>query len=153
MTAGRVARRMYDEILLPTDGSPASGVALDHALDIAGRYDARIHALFAVDSGAFAGLESGTETVMEALRADGEDATGRVVDAAADAGLETVAEIRTGTPHRTILEYADEAGIDMIVMGTHGRQGLDRYLMGSVTERVVRTADVPVLTVRQPSGD
>jgi len=144
---------MYDEILLPTDGSPASGVALEHAVDIARRYDARVHALFAVDSGAFAGLESGTETVVEALRADGEDATGRVVDAATDAGLEAVAEIRTGAPHRLINEHAAEAGIDLIVMGTHGRQGLDRYLLGSVTERVVRTADVPVLTVRQPSDD
>jgi nucleotide-binding universal stress UspA family protein len=60
--------------------------------------------------------------------------------------IETV--LRQGAPHTTILEYADEADVDLIVMGTHGRSGIHRYLLGSVTERVVRTADAPVLTVR-----
>ena len=59
-----------------------------------------------------------------------------------------VTETREGVPHDTILEYAEEADVDVVVMGTHGRSGLDRYLLGSVTERVVRSAEVPVLTVR-----
>jgi nucleotide-binding universal stress UspA family protein len=53
-----------------------------------------------------------------------------------------------GTPHTAILDYAEEHGVDLVVMGTHGRRGFDRFLLGSVTEKVVRTASVPVMTVR-----
>jgi len=59
-----------------------------------------------------------------------------------------VSEQRHGEPHRVIVEYANEEDCDLVVMGTHGRTGLQRYLLGSVTEKVVRTCDVPVLTVR-----
>jgi len=62
-------------------------------------------------------------------------------------------ETRRGEPYRTILDYADEAVVDVIVMGTHGRRGLDRYLLGSVTEKVVRAATVPVLTIRADEAD
>lgn len=67
-------------------------------------------------------------------------------------GLDTEPIIRVGEPHHVILGYAARNGIDMIVMGTHGRTGLDRYLLGSVTEKVVRMSDVPVVTVRR-NGD
>ena len=144
---------MYDEILVPTDGSPASDAAIEHAIDIAAQYDARLHALYVVDGAAYSTLEAGSEIVVEALQSEGETATRRVADAAADAGVESTTTVTTGTAYRSIREYVDEQGIDMIVMGTHGRKGLDRYLLGSVTERVVRTADVPVLTVRQRTDD
>jgi len=144
---------MYDEILVPTDGSPASDAAIEHAIDIAARYGARLHALYVVDGAAYSTLEAGSEIVVEALQSEGETATRRVADAAADAGVESTTTVTTGTAYRSIREYVDEQGIDMIVMGTHGRKGLDRYLLGSVTERVVRTADVPVLTVRQRTDD
>lgn len=62
--------------------------------------------------------------------------------------VETVCEIRVGDPHQIILDYAAKHGIETIVMGTHGRSGADRYLLGSVTEKVVRMSDVPVVTVR-----
>jgi nucleotide-binding universal stress UspA family protein len=143
---------MYDDILVPTDGSPASDAAIDHAIDLADRYGARLHALYVVDGSAYSTLEAGSEVVIDALEAEGEQATDRVADAAAAAGVETTTTVTSGTAYRAIREYADEQAVDMIVMGTHGRKGLDRYLLGSVTERVVRTADVPVLTVRQ-SGD
>mgnify|MGYP002760544244 CR=1 FL=1 len=144
---------MYDDILVPTDGSPASDAAIDHAIDIADRYGARLHALYVVDGSAYSTLEAGSEVVIDALESEGEQATDRVADAATAAGVETTATVTSGTAYRAIREYADEQAIDMIVMGTHGRKGLDRYLLGSVTERVVRTADVPVLTVRQPSDE
>jgi len=56
--------------------------------------------------------------------------------------------VEWGEPYESVLDYADEHDIDIIVMGTHGRTGLDHHLLGSVTEKVVRTSDVPVLTVR-----
>lgn len=144
---------MYDDILVPTDGSPASDAAIDHAIDIADRYGARLHALYVVDGSAYSTLEAGSEVVIDALESEGEQATDRVADAAAAAGVETTTTVTSGTAYRAIREYADEQAIDMIVMGTHGRKGLDRYLLGSVTERVVRTADVPVLTVRQSTDE
>lgn len=140
---------MYSEVLVPTDGSPASDAAIDHAIDLADRYDARLHALYVVDGGSYATLEAGTEVVADALESEGESATRRVADAAADGDVECVATVTSGTAYRSIHAYVDEHDIDLVVMGTHGRKGLDRYLLGSVTERVVRTSDAPVLTVRQ----
>ena len=140
---------MYDDILVPTDGSSASEAATEHAIDIAGQYGARLHALYVVDSGAYSALDAGSDVVVDALQSEGERATDRVVEAADDAGVEATGAVATGTAYRSVHDYVDEHGIDMIIMGTHGRKGLDRYLLGSVTERVVRTADVPVLTVRQ----
>jgi nucleotide-binding universal stress UspA family protein len=139
---------MYDQILVPTDGSPAADAAIEHAIDLASRYDARVHALYVVDGSAYSTLEAGAEIVVEALESEGEEATERVSKAAEEAGVEVVSSVVNGTAYRTIREYVEDNGIDLVVMGTHGRQGLDRYLLGSVTERVVRTSDVPVLTVR-----
>ncbi|WP_058366701.1 universal stress protein [Haloparvum sedimenti] len=144
---------MYDNILVPTDGSPASDAAIDHAIDLAKRYDARVHALYVVDGAAYSTLEAGAQVVVEALEKEGEEATERVAEAATDAGVETVTTVTTGTAYRSISDYVAENDIDLIVMGTHGRRGLDRYLLGSVTERVVRTSDVPVMTVRQSDED
>jgi nucleotide-binding universal stress UspA family protein len=63
-------------------------------------------------------------------------------------GIDVVTAVATGTPHTEILEYADEHDVDLVVMGTHGRTGVERHLLGSVTEKVVRMADAPVVTVR-----
>ncbi|TYL39045.1 universal stress protein [Natronococcus pandeyae] len=64
-------------------------------------------------------------------------------------GVETEGIVHVGEPYQVILAYADHADIDLVVMGTHGRRGVDRYLLGSVTEKVVRVSDVPVVTVRK----
>jgi len=81
-----------------------------------------------------------------------EDETAAVLDRAERAGVPTVEAIRLGVPHRTIRKYADAEGVDLVVMGTHGRTGVEHALVGSVTERVVRTLDVPVLTVHPGSA-
>jgi nucleotide-binding universal stress UspA family protein len=139
---------MYDEILVPTDGSDAASRALDHALNLANQYDARVHALYVIDANAYATLEAGTDVVISALEDEGQAAVDTVVDRAEQHGVEAVTEVVTGTVHKAIIEYADEHDVDLIVMGTHGRRGLDRYLLGSVTEKVVRTSAVPVLTIQ-----
>lgn len=139
---------MYDEILVPTDGSSAADRAVAHAIDLAEQYDARLHVLYVVDANAYSTIEAGTDIVISALQDEGEGAVDSVARQASAADIDVVTEITTGTVHRTIRDYAENNGIDLIVMGTHGRRGLDRYLLGSVTERVVRTSDVPVLTVR-----
>ncbi|RXK49991.1 universal stress protein [Halorientalis pallida] len=138
---------MYDEILFPTDGSDGAAVALEHALEQADAHDAGVHVLFVANTTSLGGgaVEG---TTVESLRATGERVVADAVDRITDAGLVAESEVREGSPYREILDYADEVAADMIVMGTHGRRGLDRYLLGSVTEKVVRSADVPVLTIR-----
>jgi nucleotide-binding universal stress UspA family protein len=134
---------MFDELLVPTDGSDCAAAAVGHALDIASHYDATVHVLSVLDSRT---LENAQHQVEDGSRAEAvvDEVTTDVE--AADLGVERA--VRTGVPHRVILEYADEADIDLLVMGTHGRTGVERYLLGSVTEKVLRRSDVPVLTVR-----
>ena len=138
---------MYDRILLPTDGSDASDRAVEQAVGLARETGAELHVLFVVEDIPYA-PEMMDDTVEEELQGIGEEAIAAIEARADGAGVDVVSAIRKGAPHSAILEYADGEGVDAIVMGTHGRSGLDRYLLGSVTERVVRTADVPVLTVR-----
>ena len=143
---------MYDELLVPTDGSEATDAAVDHAVALASRFDARIRALYVVDANVYATIDTGMDGVMEMLETQGHEAVSHVRDAASAAGVPVEEEIAHGRVHETIRDRAAETETDLIVMATHGRQGLDRYLLGSVTERVVRTADQPVLTVRN-SGE
>ena len=138
---------MYDDILLPTDGSGGTAAALAHAEALALAFDATVHLLHAADTNrnSVTALQGG-ET-LDVLAETGE----AIVDDTADSldrRIDRITEVVQGAPHRTIMAYADERDVDLIVMATHGREGLERYLLGSVTERVVRTASVPVLTVR-----
>lgn len=144
---------MYDDILVPTDGSEAAQRAVEHALNLATQYDARLHALYVVDANAYSTLEAGTDVVLTALEQEGEESVKEVADLGADAGLEVVTEVVTGGIYRSIIDYAEDNSVDLIVMGTHGRSGIDRYLLGSVTEKVVRSSPVPVLTIRAPDEE
>ncbi len=93
----------------------------------------------------------GDRTTMEEVRDQVQQHGERIVTTAIDrmSAVDTVSAIESGNPHEVILDYADENDIEMIVMGTHGRTGVDRYLIGSVTEKVVRLAEVPVVSVRE----
>jgi nucleotide-binding universal stress UspA family protein len=140
---------MYERILVPTDGSAQADRAFEQALDLAETYDAQLHLLNVVDVSALAG-EFDAVTVVDQLEDSGERAVERLRERAEEAGIDDVRTVVVeGVPHRTILDYAGDHDVDLVVMGTHGRTGLDRYLLGSVTERVVRQSDVPVLTVRE----
>ena len=142
---------MYDRILVPTDGSEQRPVVAQ-AMNVAELADATVHALYVVDERAldYQPSESGREETRDARREEGEEATHHIAEAGADRGVEVVTAIEEGKPAKAIVSYADEKDADMVVMGTHGRTGLDHYLIGSVTEKVVRLADVPVLTVPLP---
>jgi nucleotide-binding universal stress UspA family protein len=137
---------MYDDLLFPTDGSENSRVAFEHASSLAERYDARIHVLYVVNT-TYADVGATGRTTIDSLRERGETAVREIEELATANGLEVVTRIEEGDPYREILAFAGD-DMDLIVMGTRGRSGIDRYLLGSVTEKVVRTADVPVFTVR-----
>jgi nucleotide-binding universal stress UspA family protein len=163
---------MYRTILVPTDGSDGAAVALDHAVDLATQYGAAIHVLFVAqeDLGQFglvqkrrpddphsemvqehetgpSGLINKMDDFRGAVVMHGESVVDRIAEQI-EADIPGETAVLHGTPHERILDYADENDIDLIVMGTHGRSGLDRYLLGSVAEKVLRAADAPVLTVR-----
>ncbi|WP_247000077.1 universal stress protein [Halosolutus gelatinilyticus] len=137
---------MYEDVLIPTDGSDGTRRVIDHALTIADQFDATVHALSIVPEGPFGTLEG--EEAIESARA----AVARIEADAEGKGLAVRTSVERGVPHEEILDYVDAEGIDMIVMGTQGRTGLNRVLAGSVTERVVRMAEVPVVTVRLSDG-
>lgn len=141
---------MYDDILVPTDGSEGVEEAVEHARDLAGKYDARVHVLYVVNTSTYSSLpaDSNWESIVSALEEEGERSTSDLAQRLEDSGVEVVREVVDGVPHHEILGYADENGVDLVVMGTHGKTGLDRLLLGSVTEKVVRKSEVPVLTVR-----
>ena len=151
LTAGVVLPAVYDDVLFTTDGSDASLAALDHALDVADRYDATLHVLYVADANRDSVTVLGDE-VVDALVEEGEAALEPVVERARSRGLDVIDEVVQGDPATAIAAYADARGADLIVMATRGRGGVDRLLLGSVTERVVRTADAPVLTVRATDG-
>jgi len=139
---------MYDRILVPTDGTEQRPVTT-HALNVAELAGAEVHALYVVDEKAlnYQPSEEGRSETREARREEGEAATARIAEEGGERGVDVVTAIEEGNPKTVIGEYADENDADMIVMGTHGRSGVDRYVLGSVTEEVVRASEVPVLTV------
>lgn len=134
---------MYDRLLVPTDGSRGTERAVDHVLTLATRFDAHVDALAVVDETSAA---TEYDMVVEALEADAEAALAEVTSACEAAGVSSEPHLRRGRPHEEVLAAADAYECDLIVMGTHGRRGLDRIRhLGSVTERVVRASSVPVL--------
>ncbi len=140
---------MYDDILLPTDGSAGTLEALEHALTIALDHESTIHGLYVLDQRFTRAASPETrDEVVKSLDEEAERALDDVRVRTEEAGLDAVTSQREGIPDRVIVEYADEHGIDLIVMGTHGRTGPDRIAnLGSTTERVVKNGDHPVLVV------
>lgn len=144
---------MYERILVPTDGSDIALAATEHAYKLAAAVGASVHVIYVIDEGAEKMLFSthSMRSVLETLREDGERVLAESERAAEEFGVEVTTELTHGPHvHETILEYADEHGIDLLVMGTRGRRGLD-HLLGSTTERVLMRSSLPVLAV-SPEG-
>ncbi|HZO16304.1 MAG TPA: universal stress protein [Polyangiaceae bacterium] len=135
-------------ILVPTDFSACSEQALDYAVELASKLDARVHLLTVIGIPAYGLPELGigvTAPMIDSLVSDGQ---GEVDRLARERKLGTQALVRTGDAREVILQTAEELKADLIVMGTHGRRGVSRALLGSVAEMIVRRSPTPVLTVR-----
>jgi nucleotide-binding universal stress UspA family protein len=143
---------MYDDILVPTDGSDAANAAVPNAIDLAAKYDATLHVLYVADTTEYSTVTF-EDDVVDPLEEEGEDVVDAVVAKADIEGVDARGVVMQGGVFETIQNYVADEGIDAVVMGTHGRRGLGRALLGSVTERVVRTSDVPVLTVREQADE
>ncbi len=140
---------LYERILVPTDGSPASRPAIEHAVALAATHDAAIHAIYVINTASFASIptEGSWEGVSEMLEREGGEALEEITEAAAAADVPCECVQVDGSPSREIVRYAEDNDCDLIVMGTHGRGGIDRLLLGSVAEKVVRSSKIPVLTM------
>lgn len=139
---------MYDHILVPTDGSDDALAAARRAVDLATHYEATVHALYVIDTDT-GWLTVSKSDVRDSLRAVGKDAGHQAltdIEELTD-DVDLVTELREGSPDDVILDYVTEAGIDLVVMGTRGRDGLRRRLTGSIVDRIVHDATVPVMTV------
>jgi nucleotide-binding universal stress UspA family protein len=133
---------------VPTDGSDHALAAARHAFDLAETYGGTVHALFVVETDTSL-LSVSKADVRASLREVREDASRQALAAVEDLAGEfdapLVTAVREGVSDEEILAYA--ADTDLVVMGTHGREGVRRRLFGSVAERVVRGATIPVMTV------
>jgi nucleotide-binding universal stress UspA family protein len=152
---------MYDRILLATDGSVASERAESHAVGLAAAHGAVLHALYVIDEDVYTAY-SGDEYVDEAegpehgLEERGAETLERVRAEAADvaADVDVVEVLRRGDPAGTVVDYGDEADVDLIVLGTRRRPSEYRALLGSVTDRVLRLTARPALVVKtEADGD
>ena len=152
---------MYKEILVPLDGSDISASSLPTARQLAEDLGARIHLLqissqteeFSVMRGAELGAMSSDysqqvlDEVLSAQRDRIERYLNEVGDELASAGLDVVKAVEDGQAADKIVDYAEAAGIDLIIMSTHGRGGVRRFLVGSVTDKVIRSTHLPVLVI------
>ena len=143
-------------ILVPTDFSPTSEIAFRYALDMAGREGASIHLLHVVEDANLTALYAEAACIelpslREELTGEAQKRLDVLAAACAAAKVTATTQVLVGRASSTITEEADSRGSDLIVMGTHGRGGFAHLMIGSVAERVLRTAQCPVLIVRDTS--
>lgn len=139
-------------ILIPIDYSERSGATMSYAVSLAKEYDAKLHLVhvyeppIAYTDGGFAATVLPPADVI-----DVEAERDRLTAAIPSGDLAVQTQFVIGNPSEELVDYAKAQNVDLIVMGTHGRTGLTRLLMGSVAEGVLRHASCPVLTVKQPT--
>jgi nucleotide-binding universal stress UspA family protein len=141
-------------ILVPTDFSTPSDEAVDYAMALGERFDATVHLIHVLHdptttTGGWEFYVPDNPQVRERRHNDAKDRLCRIASPHAKEGVRITTEVRFGSPTDEIVSAAIAYGSDMVVMGTHGRTGLPHLLLGSIAERVIRTAPCPVLAVRQ----
>jgi len=147
---------MIKEVMIATDGSETSERAAKVGIDIARRSGGRVTAIYVVDVFRLARLPGYTafpglkDKLMELMQKEGREATADVEKHALEAGISCQKIVAEGDPGDELLRLSSETGMDLLIMGSVGRTGLTRFLLGSVAEKVVRRSTVPVLLI--PGG-
>lgn len=149
---------MYDRILLSTDGTVASEQAESHAIALADAHNANLYGLYVIDEEVVTAY-SGDEYVDEAegpehgLEEHGEDTLSAISSQATEEGVDVVDAMQHGRPAETIVGYADDTDVDLIVLGTKRRPDEYRALLGSVTARVLRLTTRPAVVVKTETSE
>ena len=142
----------FKNILVPTDGSEYTKAAVRKAIELAKLSGGKITALYVLDQTVLTNMPMDTAVmnVYNTLEKEGKEAVDFVRDLGAQEGIEVTLSIKEGTPVKVILD--ESPNYDIIVMGTLGRTGMSKLLMGSVAERVVRASSCSVMVVRAPEA-
>jgi nucleotide-binding universal stress UspA family protein len=143
-----------EHVLVPMDFSEYSDHALNYALTFASKLQARLTLLHVIESLPISGVDAVTlpQDYLLELEAVANRHMESYLARVTTAGLKGEVAVVHGTPFRAITQVAKERQVDLIIMGTHGRTGLQHFMLGSVAERVVRHAHCPVLVVRTPAA-
>ena len=144
-----------EKILCPVDFSDCSEKAVTYAVALAERFAAQLHLLHVLDMRIYSHLEplAGSGWSVHDIEGDVVDDLEELVRPEDRGAIDVDTVVRKGNPFVEIVTFAKDEGIDLIVIGTHGRTGLKHMLIGSVAERVVRRAPCPVLTIRPDERD
>lgn len=144
---------MFKHILVPVDGSATSLLAVSKATQLAKAFGSAVTAVYVLDPYPFTGVGAdfayGQAQYLSAATAEANKALEDVNKAMADSGVAVKTLIGEGhAVHEGIARVAENVGADLIVMGSHGRRGLEKLVLGSVAQRVLQTARMPVMVVR-----
>lgn len=147
---------MFKKILFPTDFSEGSSVAVPYVSDLASKYGSKVYVLHVIyDVAKTPGWyvpSVDLEAFYSEMRTSAQEELDKFIAENLDGVVEAEKAVVSGLPFEEIVGFTREKGIDLVVMGTHGRSGIDRVLFGSTAARVVRSAPCPVMTVRMPPG-
>ena len=144
---------MLDNIMIATDGSDASRHAANLGISLAEHSGGKVIAVYVVDMQrighlpGFATLHGLKESLLDSMLEEGEEAVEYIEKKSKDDGVSFEKAILKGNPSDELLRYSKELGTDILVIGSIGRRGLSKFLLGSVAEKVVRHSDVPVMVV------
>ncbi len=144
---------MFKNITIATDGSETSERAAELGIEIARLSGGKVTAIYVVDILRLSHLPGYTtlpglsRRLLELMQKEGSEATEQVREMAEDAGVACEGVVAEGDPAEELLRRSRESGADLLILGTKGRSGLDRILLGSVAEKVTRNSVVPVLLV------
>ncbi len=147
----------YKKIMIATDGSDCSRLAIDKGIELARISGGTVYAvhviptayLFPIDGDYFMGMNPYWESIHEALKNQGQKALDYIKDLGGVKGINVESILLEGNPSEELIQYADKEKLDIIIIGTLGKTGLNRMLMGSVAGNVVRHSRVPVMIVRK----
>jgi nucleotide-binding universal stress UspA family protein len=148
---------VFRKIMVATDGSELVKRAVDSAIEIAKLSEAKLYAVHVIELGGDLLIPSREEewkrTIEEQLSIEGKKATDYVENIARAANVEVESIILEGKPVNEILDFAEKNDVDLIVMGTHGKTGIQIFFVGSVSENVVRHSKIPVIVVKGESSN
>jgi nucleotide-binding universal stress UspA family protein len=139
----------YKKIMIATDGSDCSSLAIDKGLELARLSGGTIYAVYVISTAYLSPRGAGWELIREALKKQGEQAIGYIKGLGEVKGINVESVLLEGDPSDELIRYADEEEMDIVIMGTLGKTGLYRILLGSVAENLVRHSKVSVMVVRK----